>query len=385
MENVFTVKDYQAFQDDNLGARPKLELMGTRLFKVGIRCPGEKILERCVAVLVCLGKGEFTNANADKRYTWCRELKAIVKSLDDAHGPHPFGHVANLQNDFVDLMCTEARSFAYGDEAPAPQGHVNMATLEFEFKRTWYRKSAAALKGGQNDVAATCAVQVARKQNPHDLQQQMAAAMMQSMTQAVGSMMASFGIQPPAGPKQPHIKIFDTPQKANTDSQSPATDSQGSVAPSSAAPPGWSAPGGSVSAAPGGSAPAGSAPAEPAADPLEELEAQVGALTRKAKNRTESKKVAAAAKAARGKGKGRAAAEPKGKAKAKAKAKAKTKAKATAKAPAKSNTRGSVTSRAYDSAVAKAKKKGASEEAAKALGRKAYAKAAAEWDSEHAA
>ena len=44
-----------------------------------------------------------------------------------------------------------------------------------------------------------------------------------------------------------------------------------------------------------------------------------------------------------------------------------------------------MTSRAYDSAVAKAKKKGASEEAAKALGRKAYAKAAAEWDSEHAA
>eukprot|EP00959_Pyramimonas_sp_CCMP1952_P002126 43770-Pyramimonas_sp.AAC.1 len=67
LDIVFTASDLDRFNDESLSVYPKLLTMAERMAKIGIMCPAEKTLQRGIALLVAIGKGEFAKAPPTRR------------------------------------------------------------------------------------------------------------------------------------------------------------------------------------------------------------------------------------------------------------------------------------------------------------------------------
>ena len=326
IELLFAIEDYQVWRDSAVGSKPKLLRMARRMARLGIRCPCEKLLQRCIAILICVGGGEFEDPTPKKMQTFCRALKDLIKQIDTVN-PYPFPHLAVYPPSYEDLPAA-VRNYAYEDGAtipPSMDGIIDTIRLEEVFVSTCYRSTHRSLRKDKDGT-------------PHDDSQM--GSMLQIVQRALQPLLAARGHTGDCD-GLPGFKLLGQRSResiGDLDLRSPrgGADVGERHAQSPPATPSLPALRDGAAESNGPS----SRETREQTDPMALLEARIAALDAKGKRKGGSDRVVKAKKATKGMA-------------ATAKAKAKSQSKAGAKAKAQPNT--TTTAKSQPKAVAKAK------------------------------
>ena len=120
VEQFFLQADWDVFGDDMKSPAAKVQAMGHRLSRLGIRCPSEKLLERCIAVLKCMDS-TMDAAGAQALQEYCKGLRVCIKAIDGTEA-YPYKHLPTYPTS-PDGLPDEMLAHAYGDDRPPTPPH----------------------------------------------------------------------------------------------------------------------------------------------------------------------------------------------------------------------------------------------------------------------
>ena len=202
VEQFFLQADWDVFGDDMKSPAAKVQAMGHRLSRLGIRCPSEKLLERCIAVLKCMDS-TMDAAGAQALQEYCKGLRVCIKAIDGTEA-YPYKHLPTYPAS-PDGLPDEMLAHAYGDDRPPtpPQ----LPNLEANYNLIGYRSTHLSLRpqpavgaAGESQLALRAS---ARPQSP--VPPNLSDSIVESMMEGFSRLLPMF--QTHAGP---HISFSGT-------------------------------------------------------------------------------------------------------------------------------------------------------------------------------
>ena len=115
-EDWFTSEDWDVFLDKTKSMFARSQKCGTRLYKLNIPCPSQRLLKTCGAMLVACGAYHNEDLTGTTRRQVCQDIQAATKSLD-AKRRCPLPHITDYPATFESLP-TPYRGQAYGAGVP---------------------------------------------------------------------------------------------------------------------------------------------------------------------------------------------------------------------------------------------------------------------------
>ncbi len=146
IHNYLTEADWEHLENHEVTIPPKCEIIGNRLWRLGITCPSPQLLKRCLALILTVGvPADSAPLTAELRKTYCKLIQSKVKTLDAA-SRWPGAH----HRDYPDnpgALPPATLQFAYGETPPvhAPNG-FDFTFYEQAFGSMGYRGTHSSLR-----------------------------------------------------------------------------------------------------------------------------------------------------------------------------------------------------------------------------------------------
>eukprot|EP00959_Pyramimonas_sp_CCMP1952_P396435 8306059-Pyramimonas_sp.AAC.1 len=133
--------DWSLLEDDRRSPLSKLEVIGTRMYKIGLTCPGASVLKRAVGIIMIVGLPSGQDEiSAQTQRQWMTDLQSLIKAMDEK-ATHPAQHVKHLPDD-PRALAPPVFHFAYGDDVPGePPIEVTTQLLDMMEDSLGYRKT----------------------------------------------------------------------------------------------------------------------------------------------------------------------------------------------------------------------------------------------------
>lgn len=155
ISHIFTERDWAQLEDLSVPFPDCQRIVSTRMYKLGIVCPKEKLLKQAASVLHLV---RFKNSDVDEvgLQRCAKKIKELIKEMDD-NKKYPLAHVRSYPANITTLP-QQMLAFCYGDEMPVRREFPLLDSISNTFNYRGVQRvptlnlnrasSSASLQGG---------------------------------------------------------------------------------------------------------------------------------------------------------------------------------------------------------------------------------------------